>query len=101
MWRLAPLERKRMRKARSVLRTADPSQAKRLHALISANREEGRLLPRTLAELTARAPRFVVAMRGRRMVGCAELAALSSHVAEIRSLAVDATERGHGVGAMI
>ena len=40
-------------------------------------------------------------MRGRRVVGCAELAALSPHVAEVRSLAVDARERGHGVGTLI
>jgi amino-acid N-acetyltransferase len=34
-------------------------------------------------------------------VGCAELASLSPHVAEVRSLAVDASERGGGVGVMI
>jgi amino-acid N-acetyltransferase len=84
-----------------VLRTAEPSQARRLHALISANLDEGRLLPRSLRELTSRANRFVVAMRGRRIVGCAELAALSPQVAEVRSLAVDARERGQGVGRLI
>jgi len=47
------------------------------------------------------ASRFVVATRARRIVGCAELAALSAHVAEVRSLAVDAGERGKGVGTMI
>jgi amino-acid N-acetyltransferase len=87
--------------ARITLRSAVSSQAPKLHALISANLEEGRLLPRTLAELVVHAERFVVAIRGRRIIGCAELAPLSQHVAEVRSLVVDADARGLGVGAML
>jgi amino-acid N-acetyltransferase len=83
------------------LRTAEPSEAKRIYALIQANREEGHLLPRTLQELTVHAGRFVVAIRARRIIGCAELAALSTHVAEVRSLAVDKRARGARVGWMI
>ena len=83
------------------LRAATPTQAAKLHALISANQEEGRLLPRTLDELGVHAERFVVATRGRKIVGCAELAPLSPHVAEVRSLAVDSTARHLGVGTMI
>jgi amino-acid N-acetyltransferase len=84
-----------------MLRSAKHSEARALHALIAANLEEGHLLPRTLGELKIHAGRFVVATRGRRIVGCAELAALSAHVAEVRSLVVDPAERGHGVGTMI
>jgi amino-acid N-acetyltransferase len=83
------------------LRSAKTSEARSLHALIAANLEEGHLLPRTLGELTVHASRFVIATRGRRIVGCAELAALSTQVAEVRSLAVDASERGKGVGIAI
>jgi len=83
------------------LRSAKPSEARTLYALIAANLEEGHLLPRTLGELTVHATRFVVATRGRRVVGCGELAPLSHHVAEVRSLAVDARERGKGVGRLI
>jgi len=90
-----------MKKARLTLRTADAAEAKKLHALIQANLEEGHLLPRTLPELTKHASRFVVAVRGRKIVGCAELAALSAHVAEVRSLAVDVNARGARVGVMI
>jgi amino-acid N-acetyltransferase len=86
---------------RFTLRTADVADAKKLHALIQANLEEGHLLPRTLNELTVHAGRFVVALKARRIVGCAELAPLSSHVAEVRSLAVDASARGGRVGVMI
>ncbi len=90
-----------MTHARITLRTADVREAKKLHALVQANLEEGHLLPRTLGELEAHATRFVVAVRGRVIVGCAELAALSPTVAEVRSLAVDASARGSHVGTAI
>jgi amino-acid N-acetyltransferase len=83
------------------LRTADEKDARKIHALIQTKLEEGHLLPRTLGELTVHAGRFVVAVRGRSIVGCAELAPLSPHVAEVRSLAVDAKARGARVGVMI
>jgi amino-acid N-acetyltransferase len=86
---------------RVLLRGADRSDAGRLHALIMANLEEGHLLPRPLEEVTVHAERFVVATRGRKIVGCAELAPLSPQVAEVRSLAVDPRARGIGVGTMI
>lgn len=90
-----------MTRSRIVLRTGEPAQARRLHALITANLEEGHLLPRTLGDLTVHAERFVVAMRGRRIVGCAELAPLSPMVAEVRSLAVSSSERNGGIGRML
>jgi amino-acid N-acetyltransferase len=87
--------------ARITLRGADRSHAAKLHALIVAHREEGRLLPRTLEEVTAHAERFVIAFKGRRMIGCAELAPLSPGVAEVRSLVVDPAARGAGAGTML
>ena len=87
--------------SRIALRTADGSDAKELYELIQANLEEGHLLPRALGELTVHAGRFVVAVTARRIVGCAELAPLSPHVAEVRSLAVDGQARGSRVGVMI
>jgi len=90
-----------MRHAHITLRTAEVREAKKLHTLIQANLEEGHLLPRTLSELTVHASRFVVAVKGRVIVGCAELAALSPTVAEVRSLAVDTNARGSRVGMMI
>ena len=89
------------RKARTTLRTALPSEASRLHALIAANQDEGHLLPRTMTELVAQADRFVVAVRRRRIIGCAELLALSPHIAEVRSLAVVPEERHNGIGGML
>ena len=89
------------RSTRTTLRTAETSDAPRLYQLITANLVEGHLLPRTRAELTVHATRFVVAVRGRKVVGCAELAPLSPQVAEVRSLAVDAGARRHGIGTML
>jgi amino-acid N-acetyltransferase len=88
-------------RGRVTLRTAEASDAKKLHALIQANREEGHLLPRTLDELTVHVDRFVVAVKARRIIGCAELAPLSARVAEVRSLAVAGQARGSRVGVMI
>lgn len=90
-----------MTRSRVTLRTGGSSDAPALHALITANLEEGHLLPRMLDEIVVHAGRFVVVTNGRRIVGCAELAPLSVQVAEVRSLAVDRSERGHGVGTMI
>src|SRR5436190_18976163 len=82
-----------------VLRAAVPADAPALHALIEAHLEEGRLLPRRLDELTIHAPRFVVAVVGDKIVGCAELAPLSKEVAEVRSLVVSPEARTLGAGA--
>jgi amino-acid N-acetyltransferase len=86
------------RGAQLVVRSATPDEATALHSLIEAHAQEGRLLPRQLAELTTHAARFVVAVRRGRIVGCAELAPLSSRVAEVRSLVVDRRVRSLGVG---
>jgi hypothetical protein len=58
----------------TTLRTAEPSDAPRLHALIATHLEEGHLLPKTLGGLVVHASRFVVTVRGKSIVGCAELA---------------------------
>ncbi len=89
------------RRSPVTLRSGDAADARRLHALITASQSEGRLLPRTLAEITQHAARFVVAVRGRKVVGCAELAPLSTQVAEVRSLVVDPSARHIGLGSMI
>ena len=90
-----------MTRGRLTLKRAEPGHAAVLHALITANLEEGHLLPRTLDELKVHAERFTIVMRGKKVVGCAELAPLSPHVAEVRSLAVDAKERQNGIGTML
>jgi len=88
-------------RTRITLRTGPPADARRLYALIAAEQAAGHLLPRTLAEVTLRAERFVVALRSRAIVGCAELAPLSPQVAEVRSLVVAPSARSLGVGGML
>ena len=90
------------RRRTPVLRTAVRSDAKRIHDLIERNLEQGRLLPRSLDELTAHIHRFVVAVDGRgSIVACGELAPLSSSRAEIRSLVVGEKRRGQGLGRAV
>src|SRR5260221_11634014 len=88
-------------RARITLRTGETADARKLFALIQANLEEGHLLPRTIGELTARANRVVVAVKARKIIGCAELAPLNPHVAEVRSLAVDGAARRSRVSGTI
>ena len=90
-----------MPRRRIVLTTGSAAHAARVHGLIAANLEEGHLLPRTLDDLSAHASRFAIALRGRTVVGCAELAPLSRAVGEVRSLAVSPAERGSGIGRQL
>jgi amino-acid N-acetyltransferase len=89
------------RTPRITLRSATRADARKIHTLISASLTEGHLLPRTLPEITLHAERFVVAVKGRSVVGCAELAPLSPQVAEVRSLVVDARARHHRIGVRL
>ncbi len=89
------------RTTRVTMRTAEAAEAQAIHALITANLVEGHLLPRAIGEVEVHASRFVVAVRGRKLVGCAELAPLSPQVAEVRSLAVDRSARRHGIGTAL
>lgn len=83
------------------LRTGRADDAAAIHALIAAHLEEGHLLPRTRQDVETHATRFVVATDGARVVACAELAPLSSRVAEVRSLVVHADARHAGVGRQL
>lgn len=84
--------------ARVVVRSAVAADASAIHRLIVDHAVEGRLLARSLAEVTAHIDRFVIAVHGNRVLGCADLAPLSGSIAEIRSLVVDSTARASGIG---
>ena len=79
------------------LRSGAAADAAHIHALVLDHLEEGHLLPRTLEEISAHVTRFVVAEHRGEVIGCAELAPLSSTVAEIRSLVVSRDARGVGL----
>ena len=82
----------------AMIRTAVIGDARSIHRLITKHAAEGRLLPRTLGDVTEHADRFVIASSRGRVAGCAELAPLGSAVAEVRSLVVGARHRGAGLG---
>lgn len=83
------------------LRPARLEDVPTIHALIAAHVASDHLLPRTVEEITTRLQRFVVAVHGDEVVGCAELATLSAEVVEIRSLVVAEHARGLSVGRRI
>ena len=80
------------------LRAATADDASVIHALIVSHLAEGHLLPRERGEIAVHVHRFIVATRGGRVVACAELAPLSKHVGEVRSLVVGDEARALGVG---
>ena len=84
-----------------VVRPASPDEAADLFRLITDNVEVGHLLPRPLGEVVLHVPRFLVAAGPSGVVGCAELARLGPHLAEVRSLVVASSHRGHGVGTRL
>jgi amino-acid N-acetyltransferase len=84
-----------------IFRGATTDDAPAMHRLIAGNLEVGHLLPRTLEDLVLHAERFIVADDHGSVIGCAELAPLSSQVAEVRSLVVDEDARGRGIGGRL
>jgi amino-acid N-acetyltransferase len=86
----------------SAVREATKADAPAIHQLIMDNLQAGHLLPRSLAEVTARASRFAVVVDGEGAVlACGELAPLNPSVAEVRSLVVREDARGRRLGRVI
>jgi N-acetylglutamate synthase-like GNAT family acetyltransferase len=97
--RVAQIEPDRIR-----IRNARTAEAASIHTLIEEYLEEGHLLSRELDEIAVRADHFVVAVQPAPLdlvLACAELAPLSSEVAEVRSLVVDRAARGFDLGRLI
>src|SRR5437868_4696987 len=84
-----------------VMRQATGDDAEALHALVTAHLKEGHLLPRDLDEVRRHASRFVVCEERGRIKACAELAPLSTSVAEVRSLVVAGNFRRSGLAARL
>jgi amino-acid N-acetyltransferase len=80
------------------IRPATDADAPTIHQLICEHLEEGRLLPRDLAEIAVHVERFVVACADDRVIACADLAPLSRGVGEVRSLVVSEDARSLGAG---
>ena len=83
------------------VRQATKNEAPLLYALISNNLTKGHLLPRSLEEITFHSHRFLVAVKDKEVMACAELAELGSRVTEIRSYVVSESHRGQGIGKFL
>jgi amino-acid N-acetyltransferase len=92
-----------------IIRPATAADVDAIHRLITDNLEVGHLLPRSADDIARCITRFVVATvataatkragpRASTVVGCAELAPLSTGVAEVRSLVVSEAFRGRQIG---
>lgn len=83
------------------LRVATPADTPAIHSLIAGNLEIGHLLARSLDDVKEHISRFFVAEQDGAVVACAELARLSSTVAEVRSLVVTESLRGQKIGSRL
>ncbi len=83
------------------IRPARPEDVPILYALVNDYARRGWLLPRSVEEIAATLPDWVVAEAGGRIVGCGSLVWMSPTLAEIRSLAVEEAYQGNGVGGAI
>ena len=81
------------------IRPALANDATRVYELIKDNVKTGHLLARAMEEGTLHVPRFFVATKNNKVIGCAELTRLSKTVAEVRSLVVDTEHRNIGIGS--
>ena len=82
------------------IRRARTSDVRAIRALVDANADSGRLLGKDTVTLFEDVQEFWVAERDadHAVVGCGALHVMWEDLAEIRTIAVDAAWRGHGVG---
>ena len=91
------------------IRPAQAADAASMSALIEQFAAQNLMLPRSAAQILRALPEFLVAVEttaasdgaGERVVGCGSLAALAADLAEVRSLAVDASQHGNGLGGLL
>jgi amino-acid N-acetyltransferase len=83
------------------IRNALRADAEAIHRLIAAHVSDGTLLARSVAEIRRNIRDFVVAEHEGEIIGCGALHLYGSHLAEIRSIAVDAGYRRRGTGRAV
>ena len=80
------------------VRGATPSDAAAVRRLIGQYVADGTLLPRTESFIAMHAHHFLVADDDGVVVGCVHLDEYAPSLSELRSLAVDASAQGRGIG---
>jgi amino-acid N-acetyltransferase len=83
------------------VRNAKITDTKAICSLISNYAERDRMLPRSMADIYENLQSFTVVELNGAVVGCCALAIIWSDLAEIKSLAVDETNTGSGIGKML
>lgn len=82
-------------------RSAKISDVEAINALISSYAERDRMLFRSMADIYENLQCFIVAELEGQVVGCCALEIIWSDLAEIKSLAVDETNKQKGIGRML
>jgi amino-acid N-acetyltransferase len=80
------------------VRNARIPDAKAICSLINYYAEHDKMLFRSMAEIYENLQTFLVAERDDQLIGCCALEVIWSDLAEVKSLAVVAEDRGKGVG---
>lgn len=84
-----------------LVRKARPTEIDRITRFITPFVEDGKLLPRTFAELEHLLDNLFIAELNDEIIGCAALEIYSPKLAEVRSLAVSPSAQGMGVGRLL
>ena len=82
----------------ALIRAATTSDVLTIHALLRAYADDGRLLSRSVDEISERLRGFVVAENNGEVRGCGSLEIFSQELGEVRSLAVHPDHHGHRLG---
>lgn len=80
------------------VRSATISDAKAINALINSYAERDRMLFRSLADIYENLQTFIVAELDETIVGCCALEVIWADLAEIKSLAIEESYKGKGIG---
>jgi amino-acid N-acetyltransferase len=80
------------------LRAATEEDIDGILALVNGYAAQDLMLPRTAAQIRRALPGFLVALQGRKVVGCGSNVPLTPRLTELRSLAVAPETRGTGLG---
>ncbi|MHC4665538.1 MAG: N-acetyltransferase [Planctomycetota bacterium] len=83
------------------VRNAKVSDARAIYGLVSNYAERDKMLFRSMADIYKNLQSFTVAEFDGEVVGCCALEVVWLDLAEIKSLAVDESSKGKGVGKML
>ena len=83
------------------IRRAKASDVNAITLLVKRYAGQSKLLPRSSRDVKKYVSTFFVAVENGKLIGCASLDIYSRKMAEIRSLAVDESETGKGIGAAL